>query len=125
MSTYGKALTALERRFDAALTVVDGEGDWLAHGLMSSVRREFVGDVRVVAGPLRDLGGIRTLEDALMSIEAIESVALTGFADDNVQIELRLSVECDLIAEFERALPFAFEVESIADADLGLRLSAG
>ncbi len=123
--TYGQALSALDQRFDDALAAVDGDADRRPGESASAGQRRFVGDVRVVAGPLRDLDGIRILEEALMRIDAVEHLALTGFADHNVQIELRLSVECDLLTELQRALPFAFEVEAMAGADLGLRLSAG
>jgi hypothetical protein len=73
---------------------------------------------------VRDLDAIRTLEDAFAGIDAVESISLTGFTDNNAQIELRLGTECELVTEFERALPFAFEIEPVSGADLGLRLRA-
>ena len=126
MVTYAQALNALERQFDGSATdaIDEAEGDAPAPGTVSPPARRFAGEVKVVAGPVRDLGEIRILEDALRGIEAVERISLTGFADRSVQIELHLSVECELVTEFERALPFGFEVESMSDAELVLRLRA-
>ena len=73
---------------------------------------------------MRDLDAIRTWVAAFAGIDAVESISLTGFTDNNAQIELRLGTECELVTEFERALPFAFEIEPVSGADLGLRLRA-
>ena len=81
--------------------------------------------VKVVAGPVRDLAEIRMLEDTLATIEGVERTSLTGFADRSAQIELRLSAECELVPEFQRVLPSAFDVESMSDDQLVLRLKAG
>jgi hypothetical protein len=128
MTTYGEALSALDREFDVAAAAAgesdEARRDLLAPSPVVADRRRFVGGVKVVAGPVRDLDAIRTLEDAFAGIDAVESISLTGFTDNNAQIELRLGAECELVTEFERALPFAFEVEPVSDADLGLRLRA-
>lgn len=129
MVTYAQALNALERQFDGSATATDAtdgaQADASVPGTVSPPARRFAGEVKVVAGPVRDLGEIRMLEDALGTIEAVERISLTGFADRSVQIELHLSVECELATEFERALPFAFEVESASDGELVLALRAG
>lgn len=128
LATYGQALSALEIPSDDAIAALDGDDGSQGEASETAAihdHRLFSGDVSVIAGPVRDLGAIRMLEDALVGIEAVESVSLTGFTDHNVQIELRLETECGLVSEFARALPFAFEIESVSDADLALRLSAG
>jgi hypothetical protein len=129
MVTCGEALSALEQRCDTAVAMAGDSdvaaGEWPALDALAPVRRHYVGDVKVVAGPFRDLGAIRMLEDALAGIAAVESVSLAGFAHHNVHIDVRLGVECDLVAELEPVFPFAYEVESVPGADLTLRLRAG
>jgi hypothetical protein len=92
---------------------------------VSPARRRVVGEVRVAAGPLRDLGAVRMLEVALASIEGVESISMGGSGHHNVWFEGSFGHERELVAQLERALPFAFEVESSAGAELGLRLRAG
>jgi hypothetical protein len=89
------------------------------------VRRRLVGEVRVAAGPLRDIGAVRMLEHALAGIEGVESISMCGTAHHNVWFEGWFGHERELVAQLERALPFDFEVESATDAELGLRLRAG
>jgi hypothetical protein len=81
--------------------------------------------VWVVAGPMRDLGAARLVSDALAGIEGVESISMTGDRDHRVQFEGWFSHERALVAELERVLPFAFEVESASGVELGLRLRAG
>ena len=92
---------------------------------VSPVRRRLVGEVRGVAGPLRDLGAVRMLKDAVAEIEGVESISVSGLGHHNVQFEGWFGHERELVAELERALPFALEVESASGAELGLRLRAG
>jgi hypothetical protein len=92
---------------------------------VSPVLRRLVGEVRGVAGPLRDLGAVRMLKDALAEIEGVESISVSELSHHNVQFEGWFGHERELIAELERALPFALEVESASGAELGLRLRAG
>jgi hypothetical protein len=92
---------------------------------VSPVRRRLVGEVRVAAGPLRDLGAVRMLEHALAGIEGVESISMCGPAHHNVWFEGWFGHERELVAQLERALPFGFEVESASGAELGLRVRAG
>jgi hypothetical protein len=118
VTAYGEVLSELDRRFDAATPAPESPET------VSALHGRFIGDVRVEAGPFRDLGAIRLLEEALAGIEAVASVSLAGFTDHDVQIDLCLVQPCDLVAELERALPFACEIESLPGADLGLLLRA-
>jgi hypothetical protein len=127
MASYGEALTALDLRFEATVAAAGIDGDPARAGSAVAATpsgRRFVGDVSVVAGPFGDLDGIRTLENALVGIAAVERVSLAGFTDRNVHMDLSLSTECDLAAELTRTLPFACETESASDTDLTLRLKA-
>ena len=92
---------------------------------VSPVRRRLIGEVRGVAGPLRDLGAVRMLQDALAEIEGVESISVSERGHDNVQFEGWFGHERELVAELQRVLPFALEVESASGAELGLRLIAG
>jgi len=118
VKSYGEVLLELDRRFEAISDQPE------AVSAVSSLRSPFVGAVRVVAGPFRDLGAIRMLEEALAGIDAVQSVSLAGFTDDNVQIDLELVQPCDLVAELERTLPFACDIESLPGVDPGLLLRA-
>jgi hypothetical protein len=94
-----------------------------AEDLPVAIRQRLV--VRVVAGPLGDLGAVRMLREALAGIDGVESISLSGISHHHVQFEGWFGHERELVAALERALPFAFEVESAAGAELGLRLRAG
>ncbi len=110
-------------RLDSAMATSDAtHGDWSVQRAVSRGRRWLV--VRVVVRPLRDLGAVRMLKDALVGLEGVESISMNGVSSYNVQFEGWFDYEREIVAELEQTLPFAFEVESSSGAELVLRLRA-
>ncbi|HUZ29570.1 MAG TPA: hypothetical protein VMU90_10040, partial [Solirubrobacteraceae bacterium] len=85
----------------------------------------FEGVVIVIVPWISRLQTIQVLEDSLTRVRGAQLAYVRGYNQGEVRLELVLGEAVDLIGELNRALPYAFAVESARQDEIVIRLERG
>jgi hypothetical protein len=84
----------------------------------------FARRVELDAGPFPDFPSLSAFERAVGGLPGVEDVYVRRFFDERATIELSLTQETPLLSYMRGSLPYGFDVEHAAPAELKLELHA-
>jgi hypothetical protein len=85
----------------------------------------FDGVVTITVPWISRIQTIQVLEDSLFRVRGAHKAYVRGYHQGEVRFELELGEAVDLIGELNRALPYAFAIESASQDEIVIRLERG